>query len=355
MLLLKQAVDSCNHAARLAPDNVAALNTLGTVYIVRGTYERKSGIDDGPSIKRAIEELNKANHAAPNHPTPYLNLATVYADLADHELNHGGNPESAARTAEDNAESALKLGGDEYATAYGIIGEVRLIQARYNLWHGSEAGELFNQSVEYSRKALKQGSDDPSLPYDNLIEVYYRNAEHKIAARLNPGGDLKKAEDVYKEAVAATTDSDLRSWEPRIRLLSARWNLYAKESPRQDLEAAVESANQLLKQNPAGSRVYAVLAEASELEAEWLLGQKKPVADAVTAGLGYARKALDLNPSLAETVAVSGQLNWIRAQAEQDPGLRSEFTRQAAADLQKAMQINSNLKAKLQPIADRIH
>ncbi len=344
---LKEAITYSNKTIQLAPQWVGGHNTLGNVYIIFEGYERRIGSNYEPLLKQAIASLTKAHQASPKHPAPLLNLATAYVDYSAYQLNHGFNPEDSVHHAIEKAEKSLELGGESYAICYAVMGSALLNQAKFKILQGINPEELLQKPIQYSSKTLQSGSNEDSLAYSNLIDTYHTYAEYRITKKMDPSAMLNKARSLQQKA-AHFPDSYFRLWESSIEILAARWQFQTGQSPISSLMKAEGVANSLLQEDPHIADAYAVLAEISEIQAEWLHRQNKPVDDAVSSGLINARKALELNPALAETLAVAGKLHWLNSKSQDD-------SRPLAIEsLQKAIRINKNLEAKYLPLINEI-
>lgn len=340
---LKEAIVYSNKTTQLAPEWVGGHNTLGNVYIILEGYERKQGLNAEDSLKQAIHSLNKAHQASPEHPAPLLNLATAYVDYSTYQLNHGFDPHDLAQHAVAYAEKSLELGGEGYAICHAIIGSALLNQAKFKILQGQDPADLLQKPVQLSSKALESGSNEDSLAYETLIDAYHTNAEYLLNKKKDPSAILSKARILQQKANGQFPDGNFQLWESEIEILAARWQIHTGQSPDSSLDKAEGVANLVLQNNPNDADAYAALAEISEVQAEWLYRQSKPLDDVVNDGFTKARKALELNPTLAETQAVLGKLQWLNSNKQM-----------AIESLQKAIQINKNLESKYLPLIDQI-
>jgi len=345
---LKEAIAYANKCIERAPEWVGGHNTLGNIYIILEGYERKRGLDCEPSLKQAIISLTKAHQASSKHPAPLLNLATAYVDYSTYQLNRGFNPEDFANRAFENAKKCVELGGESYAICHAVMGSALLNEAKFRILNGRDPEDLLQKPIQHSSKTLESGSNEETLAYSTLIDTYHTYAEYRIQKKMDPSGMINKARILQKKAAAEFSDSDLQLWESSIEILAGRWQLQIGQSPMSYLAKAELTASRLLKQNPNDADVYAALAEISEIQAEWLNHQNKAIEDVVNNGLNNAQKALELNPSLAETQATIGKLHWLNSKRQQN-------SKELAIDsLHKAISLNKNLEAKYLPLIQQI-
>jgi serine/threonine-protein kinase len=350
---LELGIQNSKKAAELLPNSVAALNTLGNAHIILSDFQIKRGIDPEETLNRAIDALTKAHYANPKHPAVFLNLATAYVNQATSGLHRGRDPNNPSDRAIENSQRALELGGDGYATVYSIMGAALLTKAKYKIYQGQEPGEL-KRPIEYAKKTLESGSNEGSLAYNVLLDSYFTSADYNLNRGKDPSQILSDARDVAQKAISEFPDSDLSVQAAQIEVLAAQWDLRSGRSPEKNLEKASQLIEQSLKANSKNALALAVLAEIHEAQATWFQRQNKPLDAVISDGIITCKKALDLNPSLAETAATLGKLQWIQAQTETDSQKRSESLRIAREAVQKAITLNTNLKMKYEQLLSQM-
>lgn len=339
---LNQAIQDCQKATKLAPDSVAAFNTLGTAYIILAEYQRRHGLNAEASVKNAEDALNKAVAVSPQHPVPYENLATVYYDRARDELNTGKNPWNSVQQSLSSAQKTLKLGGDAYPTSYSIAARALSVEAQYKVLMGENPADLLSQSTEKLLTSMKLGSNEPLTIYTALLNNYCIQADFEIDKNRNPSSTLENARKVYKKATSELQDSSLEIWNVRLEIFNAKWQIHKGQLAELSLNATDNSLQHALKEN-SDTFLFVTLAELMEVKADWLHRRNQRVDDAISQGLSFSKRALEINPKQAEAFIEEGKLYTIAGQ--------SDFAKQS---FEKAFAINSNMKRKYSPISESL-
>jgi hypothetical protein len=287
------------------------------------------------SIKNAAEALNKAVAVSPKHPVPYENLATVYYDRARDELNNGMDPTTSVQRSISSADKTLELGGDAYPTAYSIAGRAISIEAQYKVLMGEDPGELLSQSIAKILKAMKLGSNEPLTLFTALINDYYTEANFDINRKGNPSAAFENAWKFHHQATSQLHDPALDTWDSKLQILDAKWQMQNGRSPELYLNKANDLLQSALKRDPHDADLFTITAELMELKAEWLQRKKQPFDDDVSKGLSYIRKAIEIDPKHAEAFVVEGKLYQLKNSADL-----------AKHSFEQAFAINANLKRK---------
>ncbi|MCI0445806.1 hypothetical protein L0152_21650, partial [bacterium] len=234
-----------------------------------------------------------------------------------------------------NSQKTLELGGDAYATSYSIAGRALLVEAQYKILMGEDPGDLLPQSIEKTLQALKLGSNEPLTLFTDLINDYYTQAEFNIDKKVDASKAFENAWKFHHQATSQLHDAQLDIWASKLEILDAKWQTQKGRSPELSLSRANDLLQAALKQDPADADLFTTLAEFMEVKAEWLQKNNQPFDEEFSQGLSFTKKALQINPKLAEAFIVEGKLYRLKNSVDR-----------ARQSFEQAFAINSNLKKK---------
>src|SRR5262249_49460412 len=116
----------------------------------------------------------------------------------------------------------------------------------------------------------------------------------------DPGPALRGAREVYQRGMdAAPHNLGWRIRRTRAEVVALRWAAKEHVLTTESFQAAGSPLLPLLDRERVDGRLYQMLAEIREIEAAWLLHERKGADEAIAGGLAMAEKALATNPRMA--------------------------------------------------------
>ena len=310
---LEQALASLGRVAELWPDP-PAFNDLGNAHVTRALVRSRSGGDPRPDLDRAVECYQKALATAPDFAYAHANLGLALVDRARARFARGLDPEDDLARAVTAHRRAVEL-LPELAGTHERLAEALAARAEQRLARGLEAAA----DLSAARAALARArAVDPHPGPTARVQagaLALLDAQAATAAGGDPRPALAEARTEFEAARAADAGLAQASWRlGEAELLEARRALKSGGDARPALRrarAALESALRLDPGDPA-----------AQLRRAWLAALDASGEAELQAGLLAARRALELDPSLAEAWLAEAELLEVRAARAPDPARR---------------------------------
>jgi len=237
----------------------------GTLLLTRARWEWSEGIDPLPSLDKAQERLEANRDLDPRSVFPPLLLAEVHALKARRAASLGQSPEPELRAAMGAAQKAQELNPRHFRTQL------------------------------------------------SMAEVCQERARALMAENLDPSPALDQGRTALKAGLALNpTDFRLHLAGALVELTAARRALSDTRSPLEALARAEAAARRGLGFKADCARLWLALAKAQRLRAQWALKRGEATAPWVEEGLKHLRRALVLDPTLAESLAEGATLEGLQ-------------------------------------------
>ena len=209
---------------------------------------------------------------------------------------------------------------------------------------GKYSSEDFIQAEKYYRKALSvrqgQGSAQRRLGHLHILQ-----AQHELESGGDPRSAIRKAEEALNKAAKIEPDEyEVLVAKAQTEVLKARASIVRGNNAEKYFAQADKFFEEALKINPDYPQILLARSQRDFFEAEWKLKVGKDAKALVDRGLTTTENVLNKVAGSAQAYLIKGKLLLIKAQASKNSKERSEFAKNAAEALEKAVSMNSNLK-----------
>lgn len=338
---LEESIKALRLATAKDPGMETAFTNLGVSYFDQGSLASSRGEDSKPFYMNAIDAYGKALQISPQSLAPRANIANAFTNIGNDAMSRGQDPLPFYRQSIDNYEQALKINPNHWLILSNLS-SVYVAQIRYELDHGKDITGTLQKIVEACEKSTKF---KPGSPYAaiNLADGYLIYAESVLAKGGNPLEWTGKAEKLLAAAKAADI-TDVYVGLAEGKQLEAEYLLSNKRDPRKELDAAAQHLAAAFKINPEELLVPTGRARVELLRADWLLlAQQSPEAALKSAEVQLAQ-AEKLNPRDAQCLRLRAEVDLKRCEwkaSRKDP-FSSELDAGLAA-VQKSIGLNSDV------------
>ncbi len=241
-------IKAANLALTLNPESNEVLSTLAHLWWRQAQLLEVAGQDPRPSLKNAVEALQRALQHPEQAATLHQRMGNCYTTQAFFELRSGENPDAVVEVAERQFQESVRLkpSGQVLSDHIWVLG----VKAQAQLMRGQDpastlqaASDLFEQSQRLA--------PDYSFARTNLADIVVLRAEFMQEHGEDPGIELDHAEELARTAKQKNTF--LVFALPSLgqaSLLRARWKLKQKLDPASELASARNYFEQGRREKP---------------------------------------------------------------------------------------------------------
>jgi eukaryotic-like serine/threonine-protein kinase len=335
-------------AIELEPGLWVAYTALGGFTGDVAEYELRLGKDTRPILLEAIALYGKALTVNPDCTDAYYNMATEYRYLGLYEMWHGRDPRPDFQKALQAIEKFLSM-DPSFFPAREKRGVTELLWGEYEFLSGLDPSQALGRALGEFEAAAKATPNHPT-PFLGAAGVHCLLAEQALSGGRSPAADLSSAEgELQKALLIDPVYPDALTGSAQVAIVRGRWASAQGLSPLPHLSSAAASLKRYLTSRPGDPDAMLWLAKAHRREAEWLAARRGDVQASVREGLQAADGALAANPDLAGAYAERGLLRLVAAGSARYPGARRAEIEKAAADLERAIEINPLLRHEYGP------
>lgn len=394
----RQAIDFGRRALQLNSKDVEGYVVLGEGYRMMADYQIVQGVDPTEALENSLEILKKGMQVRSNDPVLFNKMGNTYNIIAQYKFSQGKDPSTVLESAVASFQKAVEIAN--LWVAYSNLGLSWHTQAEYEMMHGRDPIPSLNRSIEAFRTGLRLHPDHP-LFQNNLGYVLRRKAAFELEQGMDPQSDVQasiaalqksievdpkgalaygnlaivynvqSAWQVTKGMDPATTLNLARSALSKtmelnrylyghpdfpqacaVDLIAARWAIRQGGDPVQFLQQMKEALKASIAMNPQNASAYFSMADTLRTEAEWRISNRESANREIEQALENVIKALQVNPEMAEAMALEGNLLLLRTKTR---GGNSSSISQAVALLEKALERNPHLEHQYGPVLQQAH
>jgi len=341
---LEQSIAAAEAAIEGQPDVALGYNSLGNANILLARYSITHGGDPNEHFARAIEAYNQAIECNPVYTPSLLNLGGAWTTQADWDMLRGEDPQASIEQALAPLTQAIDI-NPNFLQLHNNLGNAHNTLAIAIIARGEDPTRSLDAAVASYRRALEI-NPEYAIGLYNLAYVERTRAEYLIES----GGDSTASESVAEEAITEAirlNPSDPENFMERaeLELLRARRAIGEEIDPGPSVssaDAAIQSARDL---NSDAPHLFYLEAVGRRHLAEWSLARNRPAAVTVNRGLQLADRAVALNPTLAEAIALQGVLLKLQSRILGAPR-RAEVAQRGLEAMAAAFEVNPLLEKR---------
>lgn len=393
--VLDRAAASFRRGLEIDPRAANLHHRLAYTLFQRAAYDQLHGRDPRPLLAAAAASYRRTLAINPRTVQAYSNLGNAYVVAGEYELDHGLDPRPALEQAVASYRGALALQG-RFSSAHQNLGGALLIRALYEAKAGLDPRPAIGQARQELEAARALNRNDPD-PVSNLAAAAFYLGDYLAGRGLDPEPALAAGRREVASSLAMNpNDAEVIRTRAELELVAARWALRRGTGAASRLAAAARDLARSLAVNGADAGTWADLAAVEELRCEpgvAMPGKAPPGPRAVAVtlqgpravtlqgpravtpsgpravappvggapvgavcvaaierGLEAARKALALNPRLAEAERLQGTLELAAAREAGAAGARREAAARAKAALDRAVALDPLLRPRIAPL-----
>jgi len=331
---LGQARQSFEAAVALDPNSVLAYNSLGLTWYLRAEHEASHNFDPRNSLMRSVSAFDRALALDPNFVRALNNQGIALQAQAEYEVRRG-------------FEASASLAAAIHAYRKAAALDPRLTPVRANLatalWAGADLAinrgddpiPLLDEAIASVHEVLAIDPRDANA-LSNLAGALVTRARWLLEQDRSPGADFDAAREALERTRALKPDDPTCSYtRAALTMLEARWEIRQGHSPLALLRQTQETLRPLLQGDPSNVDALVLAAEVHWRRAAWWVNHGGSVGEDIRIGLELASRALSEEPGLADSLAVSGALRLVTAEAA-PAAARPALAQRALADLEQA-------------------
>jgi hypothetical protein len=317
------------------PDSLATLNNAAGAYNEMAMVQLGRGLDVGPALDQCVA-LERHAIALESGMTPLWNtMALCHWVRAEEQSSRGVDPTPTVELVRDAARHGLAI-NPKSVFSYQALVQADMVAAEYELRRGGDPRSLLASAEGNGARALAINPEFPHLHATMGLAHAYA-AEYLVDQGQDPATELLEG----RRMVAAETRLNPKSGgqypaRARLEIAAARWAMRHGDSPLAALDAAQGALTALAVWSTPTAEQRLLTAIVHRWRAEWNRSRHLAVEADVERGVAAAQGALEINPKLAEAMAVAGALEllrsrdaeaerWLARAFELDPLLRREY------------------------------
>lgn len=313
---------------------------LGTALWMNGLNLWYGGGDPKESMKDALKQFEAGHKLSPRDPDILVNMGNVYGVLGDLAAEQGQDPEPMVKQAVKNYKEALQL-NPNIPEAYSNIGKVYNINGQHRMLQGQDPMAIFGEAEKILQQGILINPKNTDL-YENLGVTYWLMGRWLHKRGQDPTEYAEKAVKTYRKSLEINPESPYPYInETLVRALEIE---FAREHGR-DLEKLFEEALKAFQRarelNPGDVGTYCNggLIQTEYLAYQWLMGKDlEPLASET---LKILQSGVDVDPNYAETYLYLTDVRHILARQKLENGRSPEADLKAAQNaLESALKIN---------------
>jgi serine/threonine protein kinase len=340
---LSAAIDHYTEALKINPDYINLYNGLACAFWFKGQALVSSGQEPRSTFTEAVKNLEIAIEKNPGISYFYSNLGFVLVDISKYELNHGTNPIDHLNRARTLLQKALVLNPKGNELHLGLL-NVSQVLIQYDYWKGNNCERQIREALKHFRNGLEV-TPNLHLLYVRMISNLVIQARCLLDQNKSPLIVLRRADNLLKKVSTINPSyHEIHTLKGEMLLLKARWNYSIEKDPLSFLRQSEASLQQAMKLNPRETSIHLNLARLYRRRAEWRIKQKRPIGEYIYKGLDVIKKALFINPNLAEAYTLRGTLQMLASKNSPDQERAKRSKMMARASIEKGLTINRNLE-----------
>jgi serine/threonine-protein kinase len=322
-VLLGSALEACDQALRIDPENLEALRTRSNLFWRMAEREDNEGQDPRPSIAQAVATGREVLRLRPADVDTRYNVAVAISIRGSYEARRGIDPRSSFDEAMGLLEQTVATDRN-YHKAYREIGHIEAKRSEYAVRHGLDPVPAWRRGEEAIRHALA-ANPGYDIGYLTVVRMLLSEAEYGLERGRDPEPIATKAMALADEGLAASPRSPSLFYERgRIDEARALWRWLRGDDP----EASVESARQAFDKAIALRPSYGD-ARIGIARLQWILGRRalerrESPLTAIADGRRWLEEARKGEPGRPPDYVIEVRLALLEALWRQARGVRAD-------------------------------
>jgi serine/threonine-protein kinase len=348
----QEAIEHARKALAIDPGSLGGYRLICRAYNARGVYETMHGGDARPFFSPAVDAMKKAIALASGQWDLWNTIGYSHWGIGVWETSHGRDPAGAFTQALDEFTRVTEL-SPTLDYGYDNLCELQLSWSEFELARGGDPRPRLEQAIAHCEHAIRLDGDYPGT-HLHLGEAYLGLAGWQLEHRIDPSDAIERSRKPIERALALDPgNGEALDAIGRASLLLARQAAQSSRDPRPSFAAAEQSVRRALAaSNGRSAAALSLLAELARRRAEWRLAHHANIDADVRDGLGFARQALEENPTLVEAVESQGALHLAAAHAATLAKARAAAAALAQSAFARALELDSNLEHEIRPLFD---
>ncbi len=336
--VIKKSLSFAEKALTIQENSIPALLIKGNAYLIQASYVRAKGKDPAMLLSRAISHYRKVLERNPFDPSALSGIASAYWNRACYYRDTGRASMEDLSKAELFLKGLISTEPDSYMV-HNSMGNVYLDMSLAEETSQKEREAFLEKSISFYRRAIRINPNF-ALARSNLAHVLLLKAKALRRKGRVCSSCIEEAEKQVKKAIELKANF---FWAymiaGRVKLFQARLAMEAHRPPVPFLKEAENYASRALELSQSYPEALALISKIYLLRAEWNLWEGKSPATYVRSGLKVIKELEANSPYRAEALVTKAELLFIQARWEKSP----EKAKKALLHLRKAFKLNKRL------------
>jgi serine/threonine-protein kinase len=347
--LLDRSIEILEKALTISPRFVDIHSGLGIAWWMEGTYLASKGQDPRPSYQKAVDIIKKAIDISPTMIHFYTNMGFLRMEIARYESDYGHSPIESLNKADAYFGQAQKISSRINEVFLGRVGTAE-VRFRYDFMMRKD----FTQKVPRVYENYRQSRDiNPNFAplYSIMAAINILQVKDQMERGIFPQDLLKQIREFQDKSLELNPAFiNYYIQEAQLWIIKALWPAGGGSGYHVDALQFFNNARKALQKayelNPRDIQAFQVRAELARNKAEWEKARGQNALQTLQEGLAALGQALEINPNYGEFWALKGVLLKLRAAMAASKALCEKDEQDARAAMQKAFQLNKNLRER---------
>ena len=309
---LEPAKRHLEQAATLAPEDARPWVVRGALFRTLATYLSSRGENPVESYDMALASYERATQIDPADHNAHVSRSLAELHLGDFKRGRGEPAEHHFENAVAAARRAAELlpGLASAQVNLGIAYEQLAIIRRDR---SAPARDLFETGAAAFGRALAINPEYVVAQF-NLAQLLLERGEMELMHKQDPTASVATARPLLKIVLEAWPDfAPTYLMRAQGESLLARWALALGDNPSEELAAAKDWADRGAAIRGSDPEIFVDAARVYLISARWRLDQEQPLEVVISSAIDFLDSALNMHPRLATAHQLIAEAYWLRA------------------------------------------